>query len=231
MTQPIVNYDQPEPAAWNPWQTVTRWLVVINVSVCVLDWLILRRNVTLYVNGQPVLTQPLLAFYGHFSVYFALAQHQVWRFFTYQFVHANLEHILVNMMGLLVAGPLVEDRLGRVRYLIFYLLCGAMGPVAHIALSELGFLQMNLWTPLIGASASIYGVMVAAARIAPNEMVMLAFPPIDMKLRTLVLILIGLSLAAVIWNWNNAGGHAAHLGGAIMGWFLINRMLRRPTIA
>ena len=226
MTQPIVHYSEPEPAAINPWRTVTRWLIVLNVAVFVLDYFIIRRSIALRIEGHEVVAEPVLAFYGHFSVFFALYEHQFWRFFTYQFCHANLNHILLNMMGLLVAGPLVEDRMGRWRYLLFYLLCGAAGPVAHIGLSQIGFLQMNVFTPLVGASASIYGVMVAAARIAPDEMVMLAFPPIDLKLKWFVLILVGLSAAAVVWNWNNSGGHAAHLGGAVVGFALAGVMVR-----
>jgi membrane associated rhomboid family serine protease len=82
-------------------------------------------------------------------------------------------------------------------------------------------LNLNLFTPLVGASASIYGVMVAAAMIAPRAMVELLLPPIDVKLRTLVIFLVGLSLMAVALHWSNAGGHAAHLGGVLIGWLLM----------
>ncbi|MGN6724356.1 MAG: rhomboid family intramembrane serine protease [Tepidisphaeraceae bacterium] len=219
-----LNHD--EVITQRPWRTVTRWLIVANVLVFVLDYFVIRRPLTLMIQGQPAFTEPLLAFYGHFSVFFAIFHYQFWRFFTYQFVHANIEHILLNMMGLFMAGPLVEAAMGRVRFLVFYLICGAMGPIAHIGLSQLHILDLNAFTPLVGASASIYGVLVAAARIAPDAEVMLVFPPIDMKLRNFVLLIIGLSLAAVLWRWQNAGGHAAHLGGAVAGWILARRMIR-----
>lgn len=224
----------------NPWRTVTRWLLILNIAVFVLDFGLYyffgTRRALYRSDGEPLITRdatgqlakigyPLLASWSYFSVDLAIIGKQVWRFFTYQFVHANIEHIVVNMLGLLLAGPLVEERLGRVRYVVFYLLCGATGPVAHLVLSYFGIMSLNIYTPLVGASASIYGILVAAARIAPNELVMLAFPPIDIKLRTLAWIMIGLSAVAVFWNMQNAGGHAAHLGGAVMGWYLARRMI------
>jgi membrane associated rhomboid family serine protease len=228
MLRPAIDDSQIPPAPKKliePWQTVTRWLLVINVAVFVLDWIVIRTGAALSLNGRPV-TQPmhLLEFYGHFSFYFGIMKLQLWRLLTYQFCHGSIEHIVLNMMALMLAGPIVEERLGRLRYLGFYLLCGAAGPVALIVLSQLNVTHMNLFTPLVGASASIYGLLVAAARIAPREMVMLAIPPIDVELRKLVWVLIGLSVAAVLWQWQNAGGHAAHLGGAVMGWLLMRRV-------
>ena len=109
-----LNHD--EVITQRPWRTVTRWLIVANVLVFVLDYFVIRRPLTLLIQGQPAFTEPLLAFYGHFSVFFAIFHYQFWRFFTYQFVHANIEHILLNMMGLFMAGPLVEAAMGRVRF-------------------------------------------------------------------------------------------------------------------
>ncbi|HEX8325736.1 MAG TPA: rhomboid family intramembrane serine protease, partial [Tepidisphaeraceae bacterium] len=236
-------YDQADAAGAdrksdeNPWHTVTRWLIVINVAFFVIDaGLAIAGYGRAMVrhDGEPIVQQlsngrlgligqPVLTSFGYFSVDLAIVGKQLWRFFTYQFVHANVEHVLLNMVGLLLAGPLVESRMGRGRYLLFYLICGAAGPLAHIALSMMGLMQMSLFTPLVGASASIYGVLVAAARIAPDEVVMLAVPPVDVKLKNFVLVMIGLSLAAVLWRWQNAGGHAAHLGGAVAGYFLSRR--------
>jgi membrane associated rhomboid family serine protease len=214
----------------NPWHTVTRWLLVINVAVFVLDYFLIRRQLTLVDgNGQPMVQLPLLAMYGHFSFGLAIGKLELWRFISYQFCHANLTHILVNMMGLLLAGPIVEETLGKRKFLTFYLVCGAAGPVAHLIFGLLGILSVQPFTPLIGASASIYGILLVAAMIAPDEEVMLAFPPIDVKLKWVALAMVGLSAAAVIWNWENAGGHAAHIGGAVMGYLMARRLLRPPA--
>ena len=243
MTEPApLIADADEPSAW---RTVTRWLLVINVAVFVIDMLLVMTHHArpmLRADGTPILQQtaddrvaivgqPPLASFGYFSVDIAITAKQVWRFLTYQFVHANLEHVALNMLGLLMAGPLVESRMGRRHFLVFYLVCGTAGPAFHILLSQLNLATLNVYTPLVGASASIYGVLVAAARMAPDELVMLAFPPIDMRLRTFVLLMIGLSVAAVAWQWQNAGGHAAHLGGALAGWFLSRHYARQPGAA
>jgi membrane associated rhomboid family serine protease len=227
MTTPVLDYvsPPPEPPPVNRWATVTRWLVVLNVVIFVLDWFVIAKPMAYIVDGRQVSpTQPLLAFYGSFSYVAVLGQFQVWRLVTYQFCHANIEHIVVNLLGLLLAGPLVEERLGRLKFLLFYLACGVAGPFAHLLLTAIGIMPFGIFTPLVGASASIYGTLVAAAMIAPNELIELLFPPIDVKLKTLAMVLVGLSLVAVLWNWQNAGGHAAHLGGAIAGYLMMRRV-------
>jgi membrane associated rhomboid family serine protease len=233
MLRPVIDDSQIPPAPrklLDAWYTVTRWLLVINVAVYVLDYVVIRRYYTIEAQGHPLIEPlPVLSFFGHFSFYFGIMKLQLWRFITYQFCHANLMHLVVNMMALLLAGPIVEERLGRLRFLGFYLLCGVAGPIAHIVLSHLHLMStLHPLTPLVGASASIYGLLIAAAKIAPREMVMLAIPPIDIELRKLVWILLGLSLAAVILQGENAGGHAAHLGGAVMGWLLMRHATRDP---
>ena len=242
--RPVIDYAPPLPTDPGPWRTITRWLIVLNVTVFLIDlglgWAGHVRAMT-RSNGEVIfravdsthvaaIGQLPLNSVGYFSVDKAILGGQVWRFVTYQFVHANIEHIVLNMLGLLLAGPIVEARMGRGRYLLFYLVCGTAGPAAHIALSKLGVMSLDIYTPLVGASASIYGVLMAAAAIAPDEIVELAIPPIDLRLRTFALLMVALSLFAVTWRWNNAGGHAAHLGGALVGWFL-SRHFRRPVRA
>ena len=225
------------------WLTVTRWLVVVNVVIFVLDFFVIARPMAYLTDGNTVFAadllqtwtnvrqlsppQPLLAFYGSFSYFTVLGQSQLWRLVTYQFCHANIEHIVVNLLGLLLAGPIVEERLGRLKFVLFYLICGAAGPVAHLLLTLLGIMPFGIFTPLVGASASIYGTLVAAAMIAPNALIELLFPPIDVKLKTLAIALVGLSLVAVLWTWQNAGGHAAHLGGAVAGYLMMRRARSR----
>jgi hypothetical protein len=72
----------------------------------------------------------------------------------------------------------------------------------------------------VGASAGIFGIMFAAARLAPNTQVLLFFV-IPMKLRTLAILLLGWAIWTIVRAGNNAGGEAAHLGGAIAGWYFI----------
>jgi membrane associated rhomboid family serine protease len=80
---------------------------------------------------------------------------------TYMFVHADVLHILGNMIFLWVFGDNVEEAMGRLRFLIFYLLCGIVGALAFFAT------DVHSPTPLIGASGAIAGVVVAYAMLRP----------------------------------------------------------------
>lgn len=159
---------------------------------------------------------------------------EFWCFFGYQFLHADIMHLAFNMFGLYMFGPIVEERLRRKRFLAFYLLCGLFGALLYMLLNAGGillktyapgtwippFLPYSPFMPLIGASACVYGIILAAAYLAPKEIVDL-FGIIPMKLRTLAYILLGMAVFAIVFRGSNAGGEAAHLGGALAGAWLI----------
>ena len=160
---------------------------------------------------------------------------QVWRFVTFQFLHANLNHILFNMLTLYFFGGMVENYLGKKRYVAFYLLCGVAGALTYLLLNGLaiagqaafgpnfhvpGLLFNDPTTMLVGASAGVFGVLMACAFLAPNATVLMFFV-IPMRLSTLAYGLLGFAVLAVIFGWTNAGGEAAHIGGALAGWWFI----------
>jgi len=193
--------------------SVNAWLIIVNVAVFLLDGALF--------NGA-------LLRWLHFSTARAFFGLEVWRFVGFQFLHANFTHLFFNMLGLFFFGGLVEGYLGRRRYLAFYLLCGVAGALLYLLLNLLGqflpgvpFLLFNdIRTPLIGASAGVFGVLMAAARIAPNAMILVFFL-IPMRLATAVYLFIALVVLNLFTGGPNAGGDAAHLGGAIAGWFFI----------
>ncbi|MBX3378897.1 MAG: rhomboid family intramembrane serine protease [Phycisphaeraceae bacterium] len=177
--------------------------------------------------------QPPLEGWGHFSTATILAG-QVWRFVTFQFLHANVMHLFFNMLGLYVFGPTVERYLGGQRYLAFYLVTGIFGGFLFLLLNLLGFIAYSMGisavpgllfhmttTPLIGASAGVFGVIMACAKIEPDTVVQLIFPPIALKMRTFAYGFVALATINLLMGAKNAGGEAAHLGGAIAGYFFI----------
>ncbi len=182
---------------------------------------------------------PPLNAIGHFSTGKAFLEGQVWRFITFQFLHVDYIHLIFNMLGLWFVGGLVEEYLGRRRYLAFYLVSGLFGAVGYLFLNLVAFITLqvspsaaghipspllvqDIYTPLVGASAGVFGVLMAAAYIRPTEIVdVLAFIP--MKLRTAVYIFLGLAAINLLRGGNNAGGDAAHVGGAVAGAFFIRR--------
>jgi membrane associated rhomboid family serine protease len=84
---------------------------------------------------------------------------------TSMFLHGGLLHIASNMLYLFVFGDNVEDRLGHVRFLVFYLLCGIVAGITHIVVNA------NSDVPSIGASGAIAGVLAAYLRLFPHAQV------------------------------------------------------------
>lgn len=201
---------------------LTYWIILLNVVVFFVGTsLVVTATME---NGQQVRYQPIFA-WGWFSLNTAIHHVQLWRFLSFQFLHGGLDHLFFNMLGLFFFGRLVEQYLGTRRYLAFYLLSGIGGPIAYVALYYLGILNYSPGTPLIGASAGLFGVLVAAAMIAPRARVQLLFPPIEMTLRQMAWLYLGIAAAIVLWMGRtgtaNAGGEAAHLGGAAVGLLLM----------
>jgi membrane associated rhomboid family serine protease len=200
-----------------------------------------KERGTYHLFAKVIAAPPIWTF-GYFSTAKALMHwvpgyglqgFEFWRFLSFQFLHANLTHLLFNMIGLYFFGSIVEKYLGSKRYLAFYLLCGMAGAAMYLALNFLGWsiqemtgkdlpvlLVNDPGTPLVGASAGVFGVILACAFLVPNAMVLLFFV-IPMRLATLAYGLVAVALFTVIFNRNNAGGEAAHLGGAIAGWWFI----------
>jgi membrane associated rhomboid family serine protease len=187
------------------------------------------------VAMQDVYIMPLLSKYLHFSTQRGFLQVEFWRLIGFQFLHAGPMHLLFNMIGLYFFGPMVERYLGSKRYLAFYLLCGICGALMYTLLNLGGFVASMVasesvripgllfnspFTPLIGASAGVFGVLMAGAFLAPRATVLLFFI-LPMQLRTLAYALVALALFSVIFGGGNAGGEAGHLGGAIAGFYFI----------
>jgi len=170
----------------------------------------------------------------HFSTKRVVGGAELWRLVSFQFLHADMYHLMFNMLALYFFGVLIENVLGGKRYLAFYLICGIAGGLLYLLLNLAGYLWVEkaglsaipgllfnaTGTPLIGASAGVFGVLIGGAFLAPQARVLVFFI-IPMKLSTLAWLLIVVSIATIIFGWDNAGGEAAHLGGAAAGWALI----------
>jgi membrane associated rhomboid family serine protease len=90
--------------------------------------------------------------------------------FTSQFLHGGFLHIAGNMLFLWVFGNNIEDRLGHVKYLIFYLACGALAALAQ------WFFSQNSQIPSLGASGAIAGIMGAYILRFPRAQVLTLLP-------------------------------------------------------
>jgi membrane associated rhomboid family serine protease len=171
----------------------------------------------------------------HFSTLKGVRKLEVWRFIGFQFLHGSLMHLMFNMIALYFFGSIVERYLGGKRYLAFYLLCGIAGAMlygilnlsgvvvsllANGPVSVPGLLFDSTATPLVGASAGVFGVLMAGAYLVPNAIVLLFFI-VPMRLATLAYAFVALAVVSVLLGSQNAGGEAGHLGGAIAGFYFI----------
>lgn len=195
---------------------VVKWLLIMNAGIYILD-MILGETSGRFHGITPLVD------WGAFTVQTAVFEFRVWEFFTFQFLHGSLGHVLFNCIGLYFFGPWMERWWGSVKFLIFYLLCGAAG-AAFFTLLTFARILPGEGHYLIGASAGIYGIFIGAAVIAPNLRVMLIFPPIELSIRQLAIGLMAISVGAIAFGiGGNEGGDAGHLGGAILG-FVLMRM-------
>jgi membrane associated rhomboid family serine protease len=133
---------------------------------------------------------------------------QPWTFVTYMFLHGGPLHLAFNLLALFVFGPDVEDRMGGGPFLTYYLLCGLGGAALSLLLIQLRPVEL-----VVGASAAVYGVMLAFAWAAPDQPIYVLPLPEPIPAKWLVTFAVGISLALALFPANDKMAHLAHLGG------------------
>jgi membrane associated rhomboid family serine protease len=144
---------------------------------------------------------------------------QLLPFLTSMFLHGGVLHILGNMWFLYIFGDNIEDRLGHVRYLIFYLLCGVAAGMVHL------YTNWGSEIPTIGASGAISGVMGAYLLLHPRSRILTLIPIFFFFqfIEIPAFIFLGYWLLIQLFSASltprNVGGVAfwAHIGGFVAG--------------
>jgi membrane associated rhomboid family serine protease len=178
---------------------VVKWLLIVNIAVFVLGAVV-----------------PSLG--SFLSNWFAVDASswqktaQAWRLLSYQFLHGNTLHILLNMMVLFFLGPTLERHWGGRRFMLFYLGCGLVAGLSYLLLAALGVVGAF---PLVGASGAILGVLVACAILFPQFIVFFIIFPMPIRVFAVAITL--LYVVNILSQGPNAGGDAAHLGGMAAG--------------
>lgn len=183
---------------------------------------ILILNVGIYFSDV-LFFEGVITNFGAFSIGSAIFEKKIWEFITFQFMHGSIAHILFNSVGLFFFGPFVERWLGSLKFLVYYLTCGVGGAAFFVLLTYLGVLpEQSMEMQLVGASAGIYGSIIAVAVLAPNMQVTLIFPPVTLSMRQLALVVIVVAVGVIVFRIDgNEGGEAGHLGGVIVGYLLM----------
>ncbi|MCB2188006.1 MAG: rhomboid family intramembrane serine protease [Deltaproteobacteria bacterium] len=151
--------------------------------------------------------------------------------FTHQFVHGGILHVAGNMLYLWIFGNNVEDALGKVRFLLFYLLGGVLAATLHLIFDMTGMV------PMVGASGAIAAVLGAYFMLYPRArvVVLVWFIFIVQLVRIPAVIVLGVWFFLQVINLtgpDTSTAWLAHIGGFIAGMFLVKRFLprgRRPV--
>ncbi len=159
---------------------------------------------------------------------------------TSMFLHGGFMHIAGNMLFLWIFGNNVEDALGRVRFVFFYVVSGVVAALAQVSVAAMtaeptarGIVDPQLLVPMVGASGAIAGVLAAYMVLFPRARV-LTLIPIVFFVRLLYVpaaFFIGLwfviQLVSALLGNESGVAFVAHIGGFIAGWVLV-KLLAPP---
>lgn len=160
-----------------------------------------------------------------FNVAEIISRKEYFRLLSAGFLHADMMHLLFNMMTLYFFGPVILEGFGAVGFIIIYI-----GSILLGNIFSLFIYQKQPWYSAIGASGGVSGVLFAAIAMAPKMSLFLFFIPIPIPGFVFGLLYFGYSVYMMLnpKQWDNLG-HAAHLGGAFFG--LVYAIATQPEAA
>lgn len=184
--------------------TAVQWLLAINIGVFVCDAILRSSGIDL-------------------DKYLALSvagmkRGYVWQVLTFQFMHAGVMHLFLNMLALYFIGRMLEAGIGKREFLRLYLISGACGGLLQIGCSWLAPGHFGA-AAVVGASAGVFGVVGAYAALYPyQKLTLLVFfvLPVSLKAKTLIYLEGAMALYGILFPEGHIA-HAAHLGGMICG--------------
>jgi len=165
----------------------------------------------------------------HIASYFTTGQ-QLASFITFMFLHGGFWHLLGNMWSLYIFGDNIEERLGPLRYLAFYMICGLASGLSHLAINS------NSTMPTIGASGAIAGVMGAYFILFPKAKILTLIPIFFIPYFIEIPAFFFLGIWFVLQFLSATGSHGqmtgiawwAHIGGFIFGIIFLKLFLALP---
>ncbi|MEZ5810368.1 MAG: rhomboid family intramembrane serine protease [Rhizobiaceae bacterium] len=202
-------------------QYVTLGLIALNVVVFVVTGL--GGPAYLQANAYGLGYTPVVLYDGQPTPPFVYVP-ELATYVTYSFLHGDFWHLAGNMLFLWVFGDNVEDALGHVRFLVFYLCCAVAGAWFH------GFVQPGSDIPLIGASGAVAGIVAAYLILHPRVKVwVLVLMRLPLRLPAFVPLLfwIGFQVVMFLATEGDLVSWPAHLGGIVAGAILVVLLRRR----
>ncbi len=213
----------------------SRTFPIVNVAIiviCSLIWLYewqLSGRILLTIRGE---INALEIFIREYGLTPSLVLEKPYTLITHMFLHGSWFHIIGNMWFLWVFGDNVEDRIGKLKYIFFYIACGLGAATAQILIS---LIFGGGHVPMVGASGAVSGVLGAYMRMFPHARVLALIPVFFFMTFTEIPALVFIGLWFLIQLINGIitlpmvglGGVAwwAHIGGFVVGYLLIGKML------
>lgn len=197
--------------------TMLKKLIYINVGIFLLFSILGVFSFMFQFNINPLFNKLYLP--SNLSILIK----QPWSFISYMFLHSGFLHLLFNMVWLHFSGKLFLQYLNPKQLLSTYILGGISGGLIFILAYNYvpAFQVFSSGASAVGSSASVFAIMVAIATYSPSYAVQ--FPFIGfVKLKYIAIIMIALDILSI--PKANAGGHIAHLGGALFGYFYIKQL-------
>jgi membrane associated rhomboid family serine protease len=179
-----------------------KFLLIVNVGVFIVQTVIgasLEQQMTFYFGLVP----PLV-----------LQNLYLWQLFTYQFLHGGLFHLLFNMLAVWMFGCDLERRWGSSFFLRYYFVTVIGGGFLNTV-----FLPSQM-VPSIGASAGVFGILLAYGLIYPNRIVYFYFL-FPIKMKHFVWIIGAIALYSSITAGQSGIAHLAHVGGMVFGYLYL----------
>ena len=201
---------------------ITKNLLIINILMFVATYVLGRYGINL---------NSLLGL--HFFMASDFRLHQI---FTYLFMHGGFEHLFFNMFALWMFGRIIEQVMGPKRFLTYYMVCGIGAGLIQELVQYIHFLSLapelsgvsheqladalNMWNT-VGASGSIYGILLAFGMSFPEDRLFIIPIPFPIKAKYFVVGYAVVELLSAMLRSNDGVAHMAHLGGMFFGLVLL----------
>ena len=204
--------------------TIQNKLIYINIGIFLLLSILSVLAFMFQVNIESQLNKLYLP--ANLNV----LKKQPWSFISYMFLHSGFFHLLFNMFWLHFGGKLFLQYLNPKQLLSTYIVGGLVGGILFVIAYNYvpAFELLVAEASAVGASASVFAIMVAIATYTPNYAI--RFPFIgSIKLKYIAIFMVLLDILSI--PKENGGGHIAHLGGALFGYLYIKQLQKGKDLS
>lgn len=177
-----------------------KWLMILNA--------IIFLSISIASKFGVLNTTWILTTFGQVNSA-VFAKLKIWQFVTSMFLHGSIMHLLGNLFYLWIFGTLLEEELGKRRFIIYYFICGMGAGLLQF------FVSPAATIPGIGASGAIFGLLGGCALLFPNREAYVFMAKV--KLKYIVAVLTAIELYACLMGTQDGIGHWVHVSGFAIG--------------